>query len=195
MFWLRLICSRLYGLLRKNRIEQEMDDEMRFHLLMRTREKVERGMRPDEAEREARRRFGNVGRIKDLARDIKGGGFMETLLQDLRYGARMLMKNPGFTVVAALTLALGIGVNTALFTLFNAAALRPLPVKDPERVVKVFRKELGKSGREVAGSNSMLSYPEYTSFRDNTQVFSILTAYAENASLTLGADELEGIKG
>jgi len=131
MFWLRLIYSRLYGLLRKNRIEQEMDDEMRFHLLMRTRDNIERGMRPDEAEREARQRFGNVGRIKDLARDIKGGGFMETLLQDLRYGARMSLKAPGFTAVAALTLALGIGVNTAIFTLFDIF-LRPLPVKDPD---------------------------------------------------------------
>src|SRR5262245_64516511 len=103
------------------------------------------------------------------------------MFQDLRFGLRMLLKNPGFTVVAALTLALGIGVNTALFTLFNAVALRPLPVKDPERVVKVYRKESGKSyGREVAGSNSMLSYPEYAGFRDNTQAFSALTAYAEN---------------
>src|SRR5262245_65753813 len=105
------------------------------------------------------------------------------MFQDLRFCLRMWLKNPGFTVVAALTLALGIGVNTALFTLFNAAALRPLPVKDPERVVKVYRKELGKSGREVAGSNSMLSYPEYIAFRDNTQVFSSLTAYDDNASL------------
>src|SRR5262245_61356628 len=117
------------------------------------------------------------------------------MFQDLRFGLRMLLKDPGFTVVAALTLALGIGVNTALFTIFNAAALRPLPVKDPERVVKVYRKELGKSGREVAGSNSMLSYSEYTGFRDNTQVFSGLTAYAENTPLTLGVDELEAIKG
>jgi hypothetical protein len=81
----------------------------------------------------------------------------DEMFQDLRFGLRMLLKNPGFTVVAALTLALGIGVNTALFALFNAAALRPLPVKDPERAVKVYREELGKSGREVAGSNSMLS--------------------------------------
>ena len=117
------------------------------------------------------------------------------MFQDLRFGVRMLLKNPGFTVVAALTLAFGIGVNTALFTLFNAVALRPLPVKDPERIVKVYRKELGKSEREVAGSNSMLSYPEYAGFRDNTQVFSGLTAYTENTPLTLGADELEAIKG
>jgi putative ABC transport system permease protein len=81
MYWLRLIYTRLYGLLRKERIEREMEEEMRFHLRMRMRENIERGMRADEAEREARRRFGNLGHIKDLGRDIKGGGFMETLLK------------------------------------------------------------------------------------------------------------------
>jgi predicted permease len=181
MFWLRLICSRLYGLLRKNRIEQEMDDEMRFHLLMRTRENIERGMRPDEAEREARRRFGNVGRIKDLARDIKGGGFMETLLQDLRYGARMLLKAPGFTAVAALTLALGIGVNTAIFTVFDIV-LRPLPVKDPDTVVTL---DCGTSDCR------WFSYPDYAYFRDNAQVFSGLIARGPEQILLNGRDASE----
>jgi macrolide transport system ATP-binding/permease protein len=181
MFWLRLIYTRLYGLLRKDRIEQEMDDEMRFHLLMRTRENIERGMRPDEAEREARRRFGNVGRIKDLARDIKGGGFMETLLQDLRYGARMLLKAPGFTAVAALTLALGIGVNTAIFTLFDIF-LRPLPVKDPDTVVTLDR---GTSERR------WFSYPDYAYFRDNAQSFSGLVARGPEQILLNGRDASE----
>jgi predicted permease len=117
----------------------------------------------------------------------------DKMIQDLRYGIRMLMKHPGFTFVAVLTLALGMGVNTALFTLVNAIALRPLPVKDPDRVVKVYRKDLGKTQREVSGSLSMFSYPEYIGLRDNTRAFSGLTAYAET-SLTLGGAEAEEVK-
>src|SRR5262249_33552217 len=118
----------------------------------------------------------------------------DEMFQDLRFGLRMLLKAPNFSLTAALTLALGIGVNTAIFSLFNAFVLRPLPVKDPDRVVKVYRKELGEASREVSGSRSMFSYPEYIGHRDNTQVFSGLTAYTDT-TLTLGAVEAEEIKG
>src|SRR5262245_24366361 len=182
MFWLRLIYTRLYGLLRKNRIEQEMDDEMRFHLLMRTRDNIECGMRPDEAEQEARRRFGNVGRIKDLARDIKGGGFMETLLQDLRYGARMLLKHPGFTLIAAITLALGIGANTAIFSVVNSVLLRPLPYEDPDRLVWLSEGE------------GNISYPNFADWRSQNQVFEKIGVYTEGDFNLTGDGEAERLR-
>ncbi|HEY6402417.1 MAG TPA: ABC transporter permease, partial [Blastocatellia bacterium] len=189
MFWLRLIYSRLYGLLRKDRIDREMEDELRFHLLMRTRENIERGMRPDEAEREARRRFGNVGHIKDLGRDIKGGGFMESVLQDIRYGARMLIKNPGFTLIAIITLALGIGANTAIFSVLNAVLLRPFPYQNPERLVIV-------QERISAQDLPAASYLNYTDWRGQSAVFDSMAAVRVLESFNLtgtgGPERIQG---
>jgi putative ABC transport system permease protein len=188
MLWLRLIYSRLYGLLRKNRIEQEMDDEMRFHLLMRTRENIWRGMRPDEAEREASRRFGNVGRIKDLARDIKGGGFMETLLQDLRYGARTLMKNPGFTLTAVITLALGIGATTVIFSAINSVLLRALPYEDPDKLMMVW------ATRE-SGSQIPVSPANMADWRKQNKVFEDIGGYSPQSYNLIGSGEPERLQG
>ncbi|HEY6402661.1 MAG TPA: ABC transporter permease, partial [Blastocatellia bacterium] len=183
MFWLRLIYARLYGLLRKNQIEREMDDEMRFHLRMRTRENIERGMGPDEAEIEARRRFGNVGRIKDLARDIKGGGFMETLLQDLRYGARALGKYPGFTVVAVLTLALGIGANSAIFSVVNAVLIKPMPYHEPDRVIQFWETNPLKNWTDAPVAPANLF-----DWQKQNQVFEGIAAY-------MGFDKKSGLPG
>ncbi len=188
MFWLRLIYTRLYGLLRKDQIEQEMDDEMRFHLLMRTRDNIERGMSPDEAERGARRRFGNVGRIKDLARDIKGGGFMETLLQDMRYGARMLLKYPGFTLIAVFTMALGIGANTAIVSVVNTVLLRPLPFRDPHQLVVAF-----KWDRQHGFLENSTSAADFVEWRDQNQVFDKIAAFITSGALLTGVDEPEPI--
>lgn len=115
--------------------EEELDEEMRAHLEMAAREGVERGMAEDEARRTARRGFGNVGLVKEATRDVWGRRWMRDFYEDARFGWRTLGKSAGFTATAILTLALGIGANTAIFSLIDAALLRSLPVREADRVV------------------------------------------------------------
>src|SRR5258708_33260548 len=137
---LRLIYSRLYGLLCKSRVEREMEEELRFHLRMRSALNREAGLPPEEARGQAAKSFGNLSVIMERCRDIKGGGLVETILSDLRYGARMLAKSPIFTAVAVLTLGLGVGANSAIFSLVNGVLLRPLPFDGADKLVRVYTK-------------------------------------------------------
>ncbi|MGH9935630.1 MAG: ADOP family duplicated permease [Blastocatellia bacterium] len=127
--------TRLHSLLRKSKIDSELDEELRYHIERQTEQNIRLGMNPEEARYAARKAFGGVEQAKERSRDARGVRWLEELWQDLRYGERTLRKAPGWTAVMGATLALGVGLSTAIFSLTYSVLLRPLPYPDTERLV------------------------------------------------------------
>jgi predicted permease len=160
---------RLLFYARRDRFDGELEEEMRFHLELKAQENAEAGMGPLEARYAARRQFGNQTLLQEVSRDMWGVRSIETLFQDLRYGARMLLKNPGFALIAVLTLALGIGANTAIFSVINGVLLKPLPYREPDRIFQVLR-------RYPQGMGDASSATKFSFYRQHNQTFEGLAA-------------------
>jgi putative ABC transport system permease protein len=174
------------ALFRKQELDAQMEAEMRSHIELQTQENIEAGMTREEARRRAWLSFGPVESIKETCRDERGVRWMENLGQDIRYGTRTLRKNPGFTTVAVLTLALGIGVNTAIFSLVNAVLLRPLPYPQPGQLVQL-RADWSGSPSTVIGSAAFIEA------RAQSQSLTRIAAYSGGEMTLTGAASAERV--
>jgi len=157
---------RLLFYLWRDQFDRELEEEMRFHLEMKAEENLAAGTSPEEARYAARRQFGNQTLLQEASHDMWSFRSLEALAQDLRYGLRMMVKNPGFTTVTVLTLMLGIGACTAVFSVVYAVMLKPLPYSSPDRLC-VLWKSVPKKGLE----RDWTSYPAFKDWKDHNHAF------------------------
>jgi putative ABC transport system permease protein len=181
MEWFNILMARLRALFRRESVLHDIEEELRIHVEMETERNIERGMPPDEAQAAARKSFGQLSRNTELSYDIRGGGWLETLWQDLRYGTRMLRKQPGFSLITVLTLALGIGANTAIFSVVKAVLLNPLPYHEPDRLVTL-------SEAHASAGEMGISWPNYQDWQRRAHSF---TEMAASRPITLNLTGVE----
>jgi hypothetical protein len=186
MNWLRELARRLRMLMHRRQFDTELEEEIRLHLELRQQQQIEYGMTPDDARAAARRGFGNVTSLKEKSHMAWGWEWFEQLVQDMRYGLRMLGKSPGFSAVAVLTLALGIGANTALFSVVNGVLLSPLPYAYSDQVVAAANWFPGY------GQGS-ISYPDFLDWVRLNHTFSSLAAYRPAGFNVTGQGDAERV--
>src|SRR5205807_903345 len=176
--WLYTIPLRLRSLFRWEQADQELEDELRDHLKRKTEEYVAQGMTQEDAHRRARLDLGGIEQTKEKCRDARGVNWIQDLIQDLRYALRRLRMAPAFTIATVMTLALGIGATTSIFTLAHAVLLKSLPVANPGELYRLGRETrcCYTGGYSQDGGFSLVSYDLYKYLRDNTKGFSELAA-------------------
>ncbi len=182
--WLSALISRTRSWLSPRRVDQDFEHELQAHLDLLTEENVRRGMTPEEAGRAARLRLGGHTQLKETNRELRGLPILETFFQDTRYAFRMLRKNPGFTAVAVLTLALGIGANTAIFSVVYAVLLKPLPFTNPDQLFTAFQ-----ANTQLGIAETGCSYPNFEEWRAQNHVFSELAGILAHQLTLTGRGE------
>jgi putative ABC transport system permease protein len=186
---LRTLSRYVRAIIYRDKVERDIDQELRFHLEMEIQKNVSRGMNPSEARREALLRFGGVEKFKEECRDVRGAPLVESLLQDIRYGARILFRNPGFTVVAVLTLGLGIGANTAIFSVIYGVLMKPLPYADGSQLVIVQQKA------PLANVNNVpFSVKEVQDYREQNQTLQDVVEHHTMSFTLLGGREPQRVQ-
>jgi predicted permease len=180
--FVQIIRLRIRSLFFRARLERDLDDELQYHIESKAAELMQQGWSSTEALTEARRGIGGIEQRKEECRDQRGLGWLEEFVQDLRYALRMLRKNPVFSIVAALTMALAIGANTAIFTVVNGVILKSLPFPEPNRLLVV-------SGTSKTSSSVAVSYPDYLDWRSGQSVFSGMAARLQTGGVFTGSRE------
>src|SRR5689334_11990676 len=175
---------RLRSLFRRTQVEEEMSEELRFHFDRQVEKYAATGLSLEEARQRARLIMGGEDKIKEEVREARGVSFVETLLQDLHYGVRMLRKNPSFTIVAIVTLALGMGATTAIFSVVDALLLRPLPYADPASLVVVWENSIRHDH-----PHNVVAPANFVDWKNQNSVFESMAAMADTrANLTGSGD-------
>ena len=178
--------NRFSNLFRRNEMDEELEEEMQFHLAERARDNLNAGMNAEAARQNARRRFGNATLAKERAHEANIVMWIETICRDLRYAFRNLRKSPGFTAVALLTLALGFGANTAVFTVVNGVLLRPLPFPEPERLFLISY----QSKQGLFEYRPGLYDKDYLEYERHNQAFEKVATFNEDSATLTGAGML-----
>ena len=175
---------------RRKRMLELIEDEIREHLERETQDNIDRGMSPEDARYAALRKFGSVRRVKEQTHDVWSLTFLEQFLQDIRFGARTLGRNPSVTIAAIVAIALGVGINVGIFSVINGLALRLLPVPRAREVLSISQilQFHGQGNRDIRNNGDYVSWSEYRDYRDHNHVFSGVAAYEPEAQATLAGN-------
>src|SRR6266566_7566837 len=187
--WFRRLILRLRTLFQRNRVERELEEEFQFHIEQRIELEVARGLSPEEARSAALRAMDGVEQRKEECRDMRRVNYIDDMLRDLRYAGRMLAKSPGFAALAVLIMALGIGANTAVFSVVNAVLLKPLAYRDPGRIVTL--SNFSRAGEAATALSKAVSIPDVQDWHDQSSSFEAMAYYQSRETAVMSGSKAE----